>query len=275
MTLFLVSVGLSVAFGITRTLTLAHGALYLLGAYVGISVSRVTDSYLLAILGGMLASGGAGVVIVRFLSPLSSIPGSEAKRHMYQALLTFGFMVITTDSCLAIWGGEAQTLPQPSFLTGSVALGKGFSYSVYRLGISAVAFVIAIALIWIYEKTLLGSMVRASVDDRETANATGVNVGLVMSGVQVAGSALAGLSGAIAAPFIGAYVGLDGEILILGFVVIVIGGLGSIRGALLAAFLVGFLDVLGRIFHPAIGLISPYLVMAVTLIIKPTGLFGK
>ncbi|MBI4332658.1 MAG: branched-chain amino acid ABC transporter permease [Chloroflexi bacterium] len=275
MILFLVSAGLSVAFGITRILTLAHGAIYLLGAYIGISVGRYTDNFLLSVMAGTLGAGLAGAIIVRFLAPLSTIPGSEAKRHMYQALLTFGFMLLIVDSSLAAWGGEARILPKPGILSGSVPLGDGLQYPVYRLVISVVTLAIAVICIRVYEKTYLGAMVRASVDDQEITNCIGVNVQGVMNGVLIAGSAMAGLSGAIAAPFIGAYAGLDGEILMLAFIVIVVGGLGSMRGALFAALIVGTLDVAGRIVHPALGLIAPYVIMAATLIVKPTGLLGK
>lgn len=268
MLLFLLAAGLSLIYGLMRVLNLAHGSYYVLGAYVALSVVRATGSLTLAAVAGTAAVAGLGLLMERiFLRRLP--PGEE----LPQALLTFGFLLIFGDVALWIWGGTPQALPKPEALDRSVRLGSVL-FPAYRLFLIAIGALVG-ALLWmLQERTRLGAMVRAAIDDPEIARATGINVSLLSSGVFAAGAALAGLGGILGGPLLGVYPGADFEILLLAFVVVIIGGLGSLKGAFFGGLLVGLLDTFGKTLFPELALFTIFAPVAVILVVRPTGLFG-
>jgi branched-chain amino acid transport system permease protein len=268
MLLFLLAAGLSLIYGLMKILNLSHGSFYLFGGYIGLSVMQRTGSFVLALVVAAAAIAVIGAVIERFFLRrfhLDELP---------QTLLTFGFLFIFSDLSLWIWGGDPQMLDKPRFFDHSVSLGD-YSYPEYRLFLIAVGAAIAGGLWWFQEHTRLGTMLRAGVDDSEIARALGINVSLLFTLVFAAGAALAALGGVLAAPELSLYPGGDFDALILAFVVIIVGGLGSLRGALAGALLVGILDDLGKAFFPQFALFTVFVPMAVILVARPTGLFGR
>jgi branched-chain amino acid transport system permease protein len=267
MLLFLLAAGLSLIYGLMRILNLAHGSFYLLGVYVTLSILRATGSLLLAALAGMTATVALGVLMERVL--LRRLPREE----LPQALLTFGILLIVGDLALWIWGGAPQTLPRPEALGKSVRLGP-LIFPSYRLFVIGVGVVVAIGLWLLQERTRLGAMMRAAVDDPEISRATGIDVSLLSTGVFALGAALAALGGIIGGPLLGVYPGVDFEILLLAFVVVIIGGLGSLKGAFVGALLVGLLDNFGKALFPEFALFTIFAPMALILAVRPAGLFG-
>ena len=268
MLLFLLAAGLSLIYGLMRILNLAHGSYYLLGAYVGLSVIQVTQSFILAALAGTAAVVVIGVLMERFF--LRRFP----KQQLPQVLLTFGFLFIFADGALFIWGGNPQTLPKPELFTKSIWIGN-IVFPSYRLLVIAVGIVVGLGLFWLQEKTKLGSMIRAGVDDEEMARGCGVNVPFLSTAVFAFGAFLAALGGIMGGPFIGVYPGADFEVLLFAFVVIIIGGLGSLKGAFFGGLLVGLLDNFGKALFPELALFTIFAPMVIILAIKPRGLFGR
>ncbi len=268
MLLFLLAAGLSLIFGLMRILNLAHGSYYLLGAYVALSVVEGTGSLSLAVLAGVAVVVALGVVMERFL--LRRLPPHE---ELPQALLTFGCLLIVGDVALWTWGGTPQSLPKPDALSASVRLGL-LVFPTYRLFLIIVGTVIGVVLWFLQERTKLGAMVRAAIDDAEIARATGINVSLLSTLVFAVGAALAALGGIMAGPVLGVYPGADFEILLLAFVVVIIGGLGSLKGAFVGGLLVGCLDNFGKVLFPELALFTIFAPMAVILAVRPAGLFG-
>lgn len=268
MLLFLLAAGLSLIYGLLRVLNLAHGSYYLLGAYVALSVVQATGSLVLAAGAATAAVTGLGVLMERLF--LRRLPRGE---ELPQALLTFGFLLILGDLALWIWGGTPETLPKPESLSRSIRLGA-FLFPSYRLFVIAVGTVAGLALWGLQEKTRLGAMVRAAIDDAEIARATGINVSLLSTLVFALGAGLAALGGVIGGPLLGVYPGADFEILLLAFVVVIIGGLGSLKGAFFGALLVGLLDTFGKTLFPELALFTVFAPMALILAVRPTGLFG-
>lgn len=267
MLLFLLAAGLSLIYGLMRILNLAHGSYYIFGAYVALSVIGVTNSFVLSIVAGTLAVMALGVVMERvFLRfvPLEELP---------QALLTFGFLLIIGDVSLWIWGGTPQTLPKPEIFEQSVRMGP-LIFPSYRLFVLGIGVVIGIALWILQERTRLGAMVRAAIDDAQIARSTGINVSLLSTGVFAFGAGLAAFGGIIGGPLLGVYPGADFEILLLAFVVVIIGGLGSLKGAFFGALLVGLLDNFGKALFPQLAYFTIFAPMAIILAIRPSGLFG-
>ncbi len=267
MLLFLLAAGLSLIYGVMRILNLAHGSYYILGAYVALSVVQATDSLLLAAAAGIVVVTLFGVAMERLF--LRRVPREE----LPQALLTFGFLLIAGDLALWIWGGTPQTLPKPDALGTSLHVGTLF-FPAYRVFVIAVGALIGLSLWFLQERTKLGAMIRAAIDDAEIARTTGINVSLLSTLVFALGAALAALGGIIGGPLLGVYPGADFEILLLAFVVVIIGGLGSLKGALLGALLVGLLDNFGKALFPEFALFTIFAPMAIILAVRPTGLFG-
>ena len=268
MLLFLLAAGLSLIYGLMRILNLAHGSYYLLGAYVGLTVVRLTGSFVLAAVGGTAAVTVLGIFMERYF--LRRFP----KQELPQALLTFGFLFIIADLSLWIWGGNPQTLPKPEVFSASIWVGD-IVFPSYRLFVIAVGVVVGLGLWWLQEGTRLGAMIRAGVDDEEMARGAGVNVSLLSTGVFGLGAFLAALGGIMGGPFVGVYPGADFEILLLAFVVVIIGGLGSLKGAFFGGLLVGLLDNFGKALFPELALFTIFAPMAIILAIRPTGLFGR
>lgn len=268
MLLFLLAAGLSLIYGLMKVLNLTHGSFYLLGAYVGLSVVRLTGSFVLATLAGAGAIALIGVIMERFFLRRFHL------QDLPQALLTFGFLFIFSDLAMVIWGSDPQTIPKPAMLDYSVQLG-GFYYPSYRLFIIVFGLLVAAFLWWLQEGTRVGAMLRASVDNEEVARALGINVSLLFSLVFALGACLAALGGVMGGPIVGVYPGADFDVLLLGFVVVIIGGLGSLRGALFGGLVVGLLDNFGKVFFPELALFTVFAPMAIILALRPSGLFGR
>jgi len=267
MLLFLLAAGLSLIFGLMKILNLAHGSFYVLGAYVALSAIGATGSFLMAAAAGIATVVALGVVMERGL--LRRLPHDE----LPQALLTFGFLLIVGDLSLAIWGGTPQTLPKPAIFETSVRVGP-LVFPSYRLFVIGVGGLVGIALWILQERTRLGAMLRAAIDDADIARATGINVSVLSTGVFAFGAALAALGGIIGGPLLGVYPGADFEILLLAFVVVIVGGLGSLKGAFFGGLLVGLLDNFGKALFPQFALFTIFAPMAVILAVRPSGLFG-
>jgi branched-chain amino acid transport system permease protein len=268
MLLFLLAAGLSLIYGLMKVLNLTHGSFYLLGGYIGLAVIHGTGSFILATLAGSLAIAVVGVVMERFFLRRFHL------QELPQALVTFGFLFIFSDLATVIWGGNPETIPKPAMLQSSVQLG-GFYYPSYRLFIIGFGLVIAALLWWLQDGTRIGGMVRASVDDEEVARALGINVSLLFTLVFALGAFLAALGGVMGGPIVGVYPGADFEVLLLGFVVVIIGGLGSLKGALVGGLVVGLLDNFGKVFFPELALFTIFAPMALILAARPSGLFGR
>jgi len=268
MLLFLLAAGMSLIYGLMKILNLTHGSFYLVGGYIGLTVMQRTGSFVLALLAAAAVIGVAGAVIERFF--LRRFHFDE----LPQTLITFGFLFIFADASLWIWGGDPLMLRQPRMLAGSLPLGD-YGYPYYRFFLIGVGLAFAAALWWFQEHTRLGTMLRAGVDDAEIARALGINVSLLFTLVFAAGAAFAALGGVLAGPVLSYYPGADFDALILAFVVVIVGGLGSLRGALAGALLVGLLDDFGKAFFPQFALFTVFVPMALILVVRPTGLFGR
>jgi branched-chain amino acid transport system permease protein len=268
MLLFLLAAGLSLIFGLMKILNLTHGSFYLLGGYLGVTVMHQTGSFVLAVLVSSLAIAIIGIVIERFFLRRFHL------EELPQALVTFGFLFIFSDLATVIWGGNPQTMPKPAIFAGSLQIG-GFFYPSYRMFIIAFGLVVAAFLWWLQEGTRVGAMVRASVDDEEVARALGINVSLLFTLVFALGAFLAALGGVMGGPIVGIYPGADFEVLLLGFVVVIIGGLGSLKGALIGGLFVGLLDDFGKVLFPELALFTIFAPMALILAVRPAGLFGR
>jgi branched-chain amino acid transport system permease protein len=268
MLLFLLAAGLSLIYGLMKILNLTHGSFYLLGGYIGLVVVHKTGSFIVAALAGGAAIAVIGVVMERFFLRRFHL------QELPQALLTFGFLFIFSDLATVIWGGNPQIMPKPPLFTGSVQIG-GFYYPSYRLFIIGFGLAVGALLWWLQEGTRVGAMVRASVDDEEVARALGINVSLLFTLVFALGAFLAALGGVMGGPIVGVYPGADFEVLLLGFVVVIIGGLGSLKGALVGGLFVGLLDNFGKVLFPELALFTIFAPMALILAARPAGLFGR
>ncbi|MBU1209390.1 MAG: branched-chain amino acid ABC transporter permease [Proteobacteria bacterium] len=265
--LFLLASGLSLIFGVMNIVNISHGSYYMLGGYIGLSIFWKTENFALAILGGALAIAGIGIVMQRFFL-------RRYFEHFPQVLMTMGFALIFRDLALLIWGGDPHSFPAPAFLQGSIQAG-GIIFPVYRLFVISLSIAVAIGL-WVFnEKTSLGAKLRATVDDNEMAKGIGINVPMVSAFMFGLGAFLAAFGGVIAAPFFGVYAGADFEILPLAFVVVIVGGMGSLKGAAVGSILVGLMDNFGKALVPDLSYFTLFLPMAIILAIKPTGLFGR
>jgi len=268
MLLFLLASGLSLIYGLMKILNLTHGSYYLLGGYVGLSVMIWTDSFVLAILAAALAIGLIGAAMERFF--LRRFHMDE----LPQTLLTFGFLFIFADLSLWVWGGDPIMMAKPKMFASSISMGL-YAYPIYRLFLIGIGALIAFGLWWFQERTRLGTMLRAGVDDAEIARALGINVSLMFTLVFAAGAVLAAVGGVLAGPVLSIYPGADFETLILAFAVVIVGGLGSLRGALVGALVIGLLDNFGKAFFPEFALFTVFAPMAIILVVRPTGLFGR
>ncbi len=277
--LFLVAGGLTLIFGIMGIINLAHGSFYMVGAYLAWSLTSAFGSLWLAIPAGIAISALLGMAIewllIRRLYKLD---------HLQQVLLTFGLILVFEELRSIVWGNDVHGVPVPELLAASVGLTDTLSYPVYRLWISAVCIVFAVLLYWLIQRTRLGMVIRAGASDREMVQSLGINIGLLYRFVFALGVSLAAFAGMVAAPVSSVYPGMGGQVLILCFVVVVIGGIGSVKGALVAALLIGLVDTFGKVLNVQVGGVhllpelagmSVYLLMAGVLLWKPAGLFGR
>ncbi len=283
--LFLMASGLTLVFGIMGLINLAHGSLYMIGAYVAATVTGLTDSFLIGLAVALPAAAAVGAVI-----ELGIMRHLYARDHLDQVLATFGLILFFNELMVVLWGRQPLFMNVPEALAGTVEILPGAPYPVYRLVIIAVGLLVALGLWLLITRTRLGMRIRAGASDRETADALGVNIGLLYTAVFALGALLAALAGAMAGPILAVEAGMGESILILTFVVVVIGGIGSVRGALAGALLVGLVDTLGRAFLPgllrmvfdqstadgagaSLSAMSVYILMAAVLVWRPKGLF--
>lgn len=268
MLLFLLASGLSLIFGLLKILNLTHGSFYLFGGYIGLTVYSKTGSFVFAVLAASIVVALVGIVIERVLLRRLHL------QELRQVLLTFGLLLVSADLAMLLWGGNPQTIPRPEYLRSSVQLGV-VTYPSYRLFILGFGLLVALFLWWFQDRTRLGAMVRAGVDNEEIARALGINVSLLFTIVFGLGAFLAAMGGILGGPIVGVYPGADFEVLLLGFVVVIIGGLGSLRGALVGGLLVGLLDNFGKVFFPEFALFTIFAPMVLVLALRPAGLFGR
>lgn len=268
--LFLVASGLTLVFGIMGIINLAHGAFYMIGAYLAFWLSNALDSFFLALPAGLAIAVLLGVVIER-----CAISLLYRRDHLQQVLLTFALILILDEAQRLIWGTDFHSVPIPPLLAGSLPLTTLQDYPVYRLFVSAVCIAVAIALYAVIHTTRLGMRIRAGASNREMAEALGIDVRRLFTTVFALGVGLAALAGMIAAPISSVYPGMGERVLIVSFVVVVIGGIGSVRGAFLAAMAVGLADTFGRVLVPELASVVTYALMAVVLLWRPQGLFGR
>jgi branched-chain amino acid transport system permease protein len=266
--LFLVGSGLSLIFGVMRIVNLSHGAYFLWGGYIALSVIHATGSWALSIPVAALAVAVIGMAMERiFLRPLGFDP-------LRQVLLTVGFAFLFQQGALDIWGGNNMDINPPAFLTQSMVIG-GVYLPVYRMFMIGTALAIGIVLWLVMEKTRMGAAVRATVDDAQMARGVGIDTNLVSMSIFALGAFLAALGGVIGGAFLGIYPGLDFEMLPLAFAVVIIGGMGSLGGAAIGALAVGLADNFGKALFPEVSYFTLYAPMVLILAIKPTGLFGR
>ncbi|PYM93612.1 MAG: branched-chain amino acid ABC transporter permease [Candidatus Rokuibacteriota bacterium] len=266
--LFLLAGGLSLIFGMMRIVNMTHGSYYLLGGYVALTVTWRNGPFLLAIVVGTLAIAFIG--IAEWNAFLKRLSGQE----LGQVLTTMGFALIFQDLALVLWGGDPYMLPVPALLSGSYTVGRLY-FPVYRVFIIVVAVFIALVLWLALERTRIGAMIRATVDDPEMARGIGINVYAISMAVFALGATLAALAGVVAGGFVGVYPGADFEILPYAFVVVIVGGMGSLKGALIGSLMVGLLDNFGKALFPELSYFTLFAPMAAILAVRPTGLFGR
>lgn len=266
--LFLLASGLTLVFGLQRIVNLAHGAFYMLGGYIGILVAAMTGNLLLAVVVAMISVGVTAFVVEVVL--LRFVRGQE----MPEVLLTIGVMFVVADLCLAVFGGDPKTLPAAASIQGALTIGD-LTYPLYRLFVIGVAVAIGIALAIVQTRTRVGAIVRAGVDDREIISAMGVNITWVFTGMFVVGGALAALSGTIGSGVISVRPGIQNEVLMYALVVIILGGLGSIKGAAVGAVLIGVIDAFAKAWIPEFAYFTVFAPMALVLVLRPSGLFGR
>ncbi len=284
-TLFLMSAGLTLVFGIMQVINLAHGSFYMIGAYVGATVAAASGSFLLGIVAAIAAAGLAGMIVEILL-----LRRLYRREHLAQVLATFGLILFCNELTRMIWGRQPLFMEAPPWLAGSIELLPQLFYPAYRLAVIAVGLLVAVLLWFLLARTRLGMRIRAGASNREMIAALGVNINLLYTLVFGLGALLAGLAGVMAGPILAVESGMGESILILTFVVIVIGGIGSVRGAVVGALLVGLVDTLGRAFLPtlfrlllptaqadaaaaSLASIAIYVLMAGVLIWRPRGLF--
>ncbi len=283
--LFLLAAGLTLIFGIMDLVNLAHGSLYMIGAYFAATFVAWTGNF---IAGAVLALGAT--LLIGMLLEVIAIRPLYGRDHLDHVLGTFGLVLFFNELVRMVWGPAGLRVPLPDWLNTSVPLLPGLAYPTYRIAIIVTALAVAVGLYVLVMRTRLGMLIRAGASNREMAGALGVNIKLLYTLVFGLGAALAGLAGLMQAPILTVQIGMGENILILAFVVIIIGGIGSIRGAFIAAILVGLLDTIGRAFlpdllrmmmtsrgaatvAPALSSMMIYLVMAIVLVVRPQGLF--
>ena len=266
--LFLLSAGFSLIFGLMRIPNLMHGSFFMLGAYIGVSILGKGQNFWVAALLSALAMAVIGGLIERLL--LRRLAGQE----LPQVLLTLGLSFVVADLCLMIWTGDPIQPPTPSHLQGAVQA-FGLFFPIYRLAIVAIAVVIAVALWIMVDRTRLGAMIRAGVDDPQIARVVGIKVSRLSTLIFCLGAALAAFAGVIGAPYLSVYPGLDAEMLPLALIVVILGGTGSLPGALVGSFLIGVLYNFGQAIFPDLAYVILFLPMLLVLVLRPQGLFGK
>ena len=285
--LFLMSAGLTLIFGVMGLINLAHGSLYMIGAFIAAAVASATGSFILALVAALSAAALAGAIV-----EMTIIRKLYNRDHLDQVLATFALILIFSEGTRWVFGSFPLYLDVPAYLQGAVTLPGGIQYPLYRITLIVFGLIIGIGLGLLITKTRIGVQIRAGENDREMVSALGVNISKLYTFVFALGAALAGLAGALVGAIQSVEVGMGEPVLILAFVVIVIGGIGSVKGALIGSILVGLTDTLGGIFLPklfglfmdlatatnvgsSIASMSIYILMSIVLVWRPTGLFGQ
>jgi branched-chain amino acid transport system permease protein len=269
MLLFLLAAGLSLMFGLMGIVNLAHGAYFMVGGYVGLSILEATGDFKLAILAGGATGAFLGFITERFF--MRRVYGL---RHHEPILLTFALSLILSDLSLFLWTGTPRWVQPPSLLDFSINI-LGTYYPAYRLTIILTGIVVFIALYWFQEKTKWGAIVRAGVDNKEMATGLGINIPRVFTMVFSLGAFIAGFGGFVGSPILGLHIGLDVEIIMLALGVVIVGGIGSLPGCLATCLLLGLADTFGKVLWQKYASLTIYIIVVIVLLAKPTGLFGK
>jgi len=268
--LFLVASGLTLIFGIMGIINLAHGSFYMIGAYMAFALSSLTGSLAWAIVLGVIVS----VLLGAFLE-WALFSHLYRRDHLEQVLLTYGLILIFEELRSIVIGNDVHGVAIPALLDHAIALGPTLTYPVYRLFMSGVCIVLAGGMYWLIQRTRIGMMIRAGASNREMVESLGININLLYRLVFALGVALAAFAGMLAAPVSSVYPGMGTQVLIVCFVVVVIGGIGSVRGALAAALLIGVVDTFGKVFVPEYAGVAVYILMAAILLWRPEGLFRR
>jgi branched-chain amino acid transport system permease protein len=271
--LFLVASGLTLIFGIMGVINLAHGSFYMIGAYMAFALAPVVGG---TFGGGFFATLLAGVVlavVLGYVLEWAFYSYLYEREHLQQVLMTYGLILVFEELRSLIVGDDVHGVAAPDILAGTLPLGDVMTYPVYRLFISGVCLLLALGMWFVFTRTRLGMMIRAGASNREMVQSLGIDIKFLYRVVFAAGVAIAVLAGMVAAPVSSVYPNMGAQVLIICFVVVVIGGIGSIRGALLAALLIGFVDTFGKVIFPQAAGVLVYVMMALILLWKPDGLF--
>jgi branched-chain amino acid transport system permease protein len=268
--LFLVASGLTLIFGIMGIINLAHGSFYMIGAYFAFSLVGMLGNFWLALAAGVVLAVAVGLLLEWLL-----MRHLYERDHLYQVLLTYGLILVFEEARSIIWGNDVHGVPVPDYLAFSIPLTETMSYQVYRLVISGICLVLALGMYLLIQKTRLGMTIRAGAVNRQMVSALGINIGLLYRLVFALGVALAAFAGMLASPISSVFPGMGNHVLIISFVVVVIGGIGSVRGALVAALLIGIADTFGKVLVPQIAGMTVYILMAAVLLWRPEGLFKR
>lgn len=268
--LFLVASGLTLVFGIMGIINLAHGSFYMIGAYMAFVLTSMTGNLMLSIALGLPLAFVFGVILEKLL-----FTHLYKRDHLEQVLLTYGLILIFEELRSLAVGDDVHGVAIPAIFAASIPLSDNMSYPVYRLVISAVCLTLAVGLYFLIQRTRLGMMIRAGSHDRDMVQALGININSLYAIVFAIGVAMAALAGMLAAPISSVYPGMGANVLIISFVIVVIGGIGSVWGALIAALIIGFADTFGKVLVPEFAGLTVYLVMAVVLLWRPEGILKK
>lgn len=266
--LFFLASGFTLIFGLMRIVNLAHGAFYLVGGYIGLTVTTATGNFWLGLLAAPIAIAVAGLFTERVL--LRPIRGQE----LPEVLLTVGIAFVFADMSLEIFGGDPMSVPVPAFLQGGLDIGF-MVYPRFRFFVIACALLVGAGLFYAHARTRIGAIVRAGVDDREMVSALGININRIFTGVFMVGSLLAGMAGLIGGGLLSLLPGADTEILLYSLAVVIIGGLGSLPGAVVGSLIVGLADAFGRALFPELSYFTLFAPMALVLVVRPRGLLGR
>ena len=267
--LFLIASGLSLIFGVMGILNLAHGTLYMLGAYFGLTAAKAWGgNFWLGVVIAAVGVGLVGLLLERvFLSRLYH-------KINEQALLTLGIVYIGANVVLWIWGPWSLMGKPPNFLSTSIGIGD-FSFPIYRFGLIVIGLAIYFCLWWLQDKTRIGARIRAGMDDKEMTIGLGVDYGLISSAIFIVGAVMGGLAGFLGAPIIGIYPEISMQILLLAMIVVIVGGLGNIQGALIGSLIIGLIDTFGKAYFSDFAMFTVYLIFIIMLLVRPTGLLGR
>lgn len=268
--LFLVASGLTLVFGILGVINLAHGAFYMLGAYLAYWLTAYTGSFWAALGGGVVIAFLVGLALEEVF-----VKRLYGRDHLTQVLLSFGLILVLDEIRQILFGKDVHSVPPPEFLRGSIQLTEVLSYPVYRLAICLFCLAVAAAIFLVIRSTRIGMIVRAGAENRDMTRALGIPFDLVNRYVFAVGIALAALGGIVVAPISTVFPGMDNQMLILSFVVVVLGGIGSVAGAAIGALLIGISDSFGKVFFPNFSSVTVYVLMAAVLLWRPNGILGR